>query len=460
MWSTPQGIPNLPDITHPQELIEFGNGLIKASLTLAVLVGFLAVAIALVSFALRQQQPEKTLFLGEWAIRYSALLKGLQHLALILTVLVVGFFFCSTLSNRYHHWEQQRISQVANTVAGDRLEQIAPRIRYAIEEPYTYYRWVDGEQVEVKSTRQVDRFLGTNGSQIQVKINQAKDVQNEKSVYIADFEANYEVVNRLKEKENFFFETSPPYGYSLLQDFRVERNGERLIPVNPGDYGFPFSLEPGETTSFRVTYKAQGGPRWIYNANGQLLSNFRLTVLANFPKADFASGIVPTETVEATGGRRFTWLFDDNVSVRNPFGVFTATESVRNTGVLPRLLILAPGLFLWWIVLLYLSLPMSLRDVAIASGIFFACLLTLTYASRIVDAKLGWFLISPILLVLVWGLGGDRRSSLAAAIATIAGGILPVMALLVPYSGLTLALAGLLSVSWLAARDWYGIGNR
>lgn len=100
MYSDPQGIPNLPDITHPQELIEFGNGLVKASLTLAILVGFLAVAIALVSFALRQQPAEKTLFLGEWAVRYSALLKGLQHLALILTVLVVGFFFCSTLSNR------------------------------------------------------------------------------------------------------------------------------------------------------------------------------------------------------------------------------------------------------------------------------------------------------------------------------------------------------------------------
>ncbi len=303
MWSNPQGIPNLPDITHPQEPIEFGNGVVKASLTLAILVGFLAVAIALISFALRQQQPEKTLFLGEWAIRYSALLKGLQHLALILTILVVGFFFCSTLSNRYHHWEQGRITEIANTVAGDRLEQTAPRIRYLIEEPYTYYRWVDGNQVEVKSTRLVDRFLGTTGSQIQVTINQAKDVQNEKAVYIADFQGNYEVVNLLKEKQNFFFEMSPPYGYSLLQDFRVERNGDRLVPVNPGDYGFPFSLEPGEKTSFQVTYKAQGGPRWIYNANGQLLSNFRLTTLANFPKAGFfqLQVVVPTETGGSDG---------------------------------------------------------------------------------------------------------------------------------------------------------------
>lgn len=453
MWSYPQGIPNLPDITHPQELIEFGNGIIKASLTLAFLVGCLGIAIALLSLALRRQQPETSIFIDEWITRYSALLKGLQHLFVILVILVIGFFFCSTLSNRYHHWEQARITQIANSVAGDRLEQTAPRVRYIIEEPYTYFNWENRQRVEVKSTRKVDRFLAISGSQIQVKIDQAKGVQNEKAVYIADFQADYQVVNKLGEKEDFFFEFRPPYRYSLLQDFRVEQNGEQLIQVNPGDYGFPFSLEPGEATSFRVRYQVQGSPRWVYNSSGQLLSNFQLTALANFPKADFASGIIPTETIEASDGRRFTWVFDGNVSVRHPFGVFTATDTVRNTGILPRLLILAPGLFLWWIILLYLSVPMTLQDVAIAAGVFFACLLTLTYCSRAIDPILAWGLISPVWLVFLWGLGNNRRVSLAAVIPTIAGGVLPVLGLLVPYSGLTLALAGLLSVSWLSVRQ-------
>jgi hypothetical protein len=189
---------------------------------------------------------------------------------------------------------------------------------------------------------------------------------------------------------------------------------------------------------------------------GQLLSNFRLTAFANFPNADFA-GALPTVTQEGVRERELTWIFEGNVSVRNPFGVFTATDRVRNTGVLPRLLLLAPAIFLWWILLLNLSLPLSLRDVAIVAGIFFACILTLTYTSRLIDARLAFTLICPILLGLVWGLGSNRQASLAAIICTIAGVALPIFGLLIPYSGLTLSLAGLLSGGWLAVQNWYKI---
>jgi uncharacterized membrane protein YjjP (DUF1212 family) len=98
---------------------------------------------------------------------------------------------------------------------------------------------------------------------------------------------------------------------------------------------------------------------------------------------------------------------------------------------------------------------MSLKNVAIAASIFFACLLTLTYLSRFMNAQLAWAMISLILLTLTWGLGYNRSASLAAIICTIAGAVLPVFGLLVPFSGLTLSLAGLLSAIWLAVRHWY-----
>ncbi|NEQ40717.1 MAG: hypothetical protein F6K40_32640 [Okeania sp. SIO3I5] len=465
MWQSSQGIPNIPDITHPEELIELGNQIIQASLILIILTFFLGIGIAIINFSIpSRQESEPNNLINELVSQYSSLLKKLPHLILVLILLVGGFFLCSTLSNRYHNWEQAKISKIAAGVAGDRasgtefyrLEQIAPKVRYIVEEPYTYYQWVENKQVEIKSTRNVDKFLNINASKIQVNINQAKDVQNLKAVYVVDFSAEYQVTNQLQNIQEFFFDIRPPYGYSLLQNFRVEQNNKRLIPTNPGNYSFPFNLSPEETINFKVNYQAQGAPRWIYNANNQLLSNFRLIALANFPKADFASGIVPTETIESNPGRKFTWVFDDNVSVKNPFGVFTATDSVKNTGILPRLLILAPLLFLWWLILLYFSLPLSLRDVAILGGIFFACLLTLTYFSRFMDAKFSWSLISPILLFLVWGLGSNRQASFAAIICTISGGILPIFALLIPYSGLTLSIAGLLSVVWLVVRHWYG----
>ncbi len=215
-------------------------------------------------------------------------------------------------------------------------------------------------------------------------------------------------------------------------------------------------MQPREETSLRVTYKAQGGPRWVYSAQGQLLSNFRLIAIANFAGANFASGIIPNDIKVDRKSTQFTWIFDDNVSVKNPFGVYTNTDPIRNTGIMPRLLLLAPALFLWWILLLYLSIPMSLKNVALAGGIFFACLLTLTYLARIINAEFAWTLISFILLALSWGLGANLRASLAALICTIAGAVLPVFGLLVSFSGLTLSLAGLLSAVWLAVLHLYG----
>jgi hypothetical protein len=239
-----------------------------------------------------------------------------------------------------------------------------------------------------------------------------------------------------------------------LQDYRIERNGQPLQPENQGEYRFPLRLAPGESTQFRVSYRAQGAPRWVYNAGGRLLSKFRLTVLADFANADFASGIVPSETKVEGRGTHFTWAFAENVSVQNPFGVFTATQRFRNTGILPRLLLLAPGILLWWLLLLYLTVPLRLQDVAIASGTFFACLLSLTYASRLFDAKLAWGLLMLLLLLCAWGLGQQRRARWGAVVATLSGAALPVMAFLVPYTGLTLGIAGLLSVGWLMIRGW------
>lgn len=456
MFQSSQGIPGLPDLTHPTELSQFGTQVLKASLLLVFLVGALGIAIALLSFSLRRDQLKQAIFLDQWVVRYSLLLRGLQHLALVLVLLVGGFFLCSTLANRYHYWEQARVAQVAESVAGDRLEQPAPQVRYVIQEPYTYTTQVDGKIVKVNDTREVSRFLTLAGSLVQVKLDQSTDAQNRRTIYRVEYTADYKVVNQLNDVNNFFFEVPPPNGYSLLQNFKVERDGTRLLQRNPGDYSFPFRLEPGQETTFLVTYKAQGGPRWVYNANGQLLSNFRLTALANFAGADFASGIVPTEINVEGLSTRFTWVFDENVSVKNPFGVFTSTDPIRHTGILPRLLLLIPAVFLWWLLLLYMSLPMTLRNVALAGGVFFACLLALTYLSRLMNAQLAWTVISLVLLTLAWGLGSNRRASLAAVICTIAGAVLPVFGLLVPLSGLTLSVAGFLSAVWLAVRHWYG----
>ncbi|HEY9747980.1 MAG TPA: hypothetical protein V6C63_04850, partial [Allocoleopsis sp.] len=440
MNPTSQGIPSLPDLTHPQELIQFGEQGMKLFLLFVVLTGLLGVAIALLNFSLGRRT--KILWTETWMPQYSLLLRTMQHATLILLITVSGFFLCSTLANRYHHWEQARIAAIASNVAGERLEHTAPQLRYTVEEPYTTNIVVNGQVVEEKRTQEVSRFLTPSQTQVEVKLRQTTDPVTNRLLYQVGFDGNYEVTNSLDTTEDFFFEAPPPVGYTLLQDYRVERSGQRLRSPQPGNYAFPLRLAPDETAQFHIVYQALGGPRWVYNAGSQLLSNFRLTALANFPGADFASGIVPTKMQPEGRGTRFTWEFADNVSVLNPFGVFTATAPVRNTGVLPRLLLLAPALLLWWLLVLYLSVPLRLRDVAIASGIFFASLLTLTYLSRLIPAAFAWAILAPVILILAWGLGRNQRAAIAAAIATISGAILPVFGLLVPFTGLTLSLAG------------------
>mgnify|MGYP003348595850 CR=1 FL=1 len=170
------------------------------------------------------------------------------------------------LFRSYHNWEQENIAKIAAQVAGDRLEQPSPQIRYTLEEPYTYDTPVDGKIVRVKNTRTVNRYLTLESSQIQVQLDQTTNAQNNQATYQVDFNATYQVTNPLEETRNFWFEVAPPQGYLLLQNFSVKESttGQRLTAIAPDDYAFPFTLEPGNTTTFKVTYQAQGGPRWVY----------------------------------------------------------------------------------------------------------------------------------------------------------------------------------------------------
>ncbi len=439
-----------PDLTHPQELLRSGQEFWKLTNGWILFLIGLGLVFAAINWSYaNRDRPD---WLGQTMVRYGQLFSGLQHILLVLMILTSGFFLCSTLANRYHHWEQDKITQVANSVSGERIEQFAPQVKYIVEEPYTTLTYLNGKPTEAERVRAVDRFLTPSASQATVDINQTTDPATQRYIYQSRFSANYKVTNTLEETQDFVFEASPPSGYTLLQNYRVERDRQRLEPKNQGEYQFPLRLAPKESTEFQVTYQAQGAPRWVFNANGRLLSKFALKITTHFPNPDFASGVVPTTTQVKGDQTEFVWTFEDNVSVQNPFGVFTATQRFRNTGILPRLLVLAPAVFLWWLLLLYCTVPMRLIDVVVAAAVFFACLLGLTYASRLLDPRWAWGILLWVLLRFGWEFGSRQQARWGAILVTLSGAILPVAALLVPYSGLTLAIAGIISVFWLITR--------
>lgn len=446
MESAPQGIPNLPDITQVPQILNLGGQLLSTWLLLATIVGAFGIVLAVLNWSAWGDTRSRVVW-RRWFGHYQQLLPILLHLLLVLALLTGGFLLCSTLANRYHYWEQSKISRDVAQVTGDRLEQTAPQVRYVVTENYIEERVIENNVViKQQKSRDVDKFLELTASQIQVEIDRAIDPQTKQLIYSSNYKAEYSFVNNLTKQEDFFLEARPPSGFRVLSGFIVERNGQRQF--SSSGYSFPFKLKPSQEVKFRVSYQAQSAPRWVYSAQDRSLSGLRLDIITNFPEVEFAGGIVPTEVKPEGNGTRFAWVYNFNVSALNPFGVFTGVGKVTNTGILPRLLILAPAVWLWWMLLLYLSVPLTFRDVSIGAGIFFACILALTYLSRFWFSWAVWLGLGLILLALTSKMAGKKTLG-----CTLAGAFLPIMALLSTFTGLGLAIAGLLSVSWLA---WQG----
>jgi hypothetical protein len=448
----------LPDLTQPQYL-----GKIASQLPVAVAI-FIAIAImltagmALVNFS-RQQQPQSRNFvLGEMAIGADRLLQVLQHTVLVSVIILGGFLFCSTLANRQGNWERARVAQTSPDIAGETIQQASPQVSYTTQEPYVYTTQLDGKLVKVQDKKDVTRQTAVSGSNLQVNISPIQDNSSDGKNYLIDFKGDYQVTNTAGITSQLVFQIAPPTGYSLLQNFDVEQNGKKLTPTNPGEYNFPLQVPPGRVGKLRVSYRAQGSPQWIYNPKDGSLANFGMTIATKVPRLNFLGGIIPTKVNTSGEQKIFTWAFDKNASVQKPFGVVAIPNATAESGALPLLLLIAPGILLWWVVLLYFSIPMRLTDVAICGLIFFASMFTLTYFSRLTNPLYAWIGISIGLLGLVWGLGRNNwRISVAAIICTIVGVIAPVSGFLIGYRGLTLSVAGLLSILWLTARNWYGL---
>ncbi|MDB5096854.1 MAG: hypothetical protein JWM80_1275 [Cyanobacteria bacterium RYN_339] len=440
----------LPDLTHPLELVAFAELVGKGAVGVAIALLALGLVLALFARALGGADPAPA-----WARGYDQLLRALPHAALALVLLGGLGAVCSTLANRAHHWEQDHIAAHARQVDGGRMEQPVPTVRYAIEEPYTVQVVQAGKPVELKRTRTLRRTVPLAGSAVDVVLEQLPDpVTPGKVTYKMAFKGDFEVTNPLIEPHHFEVVLPRPSGTTVLSGFKVEANGQRLTPVADDANAYAVDLAPNERKRYTITYEAQGGPRWIFDAQGQALSNFKLTTHAKFGGARFASGVAPSTTSNELGGTVFTWDFKENVAVANPFGVFTAIAPVDHAGVVPRLLFLAPGICAWWLLVLYLSAPPSLRQLPVAVIGFFSMILTLGYLSRAMPALVAWVLVAAGLLALAYALEGRTR----AVVATFVAAALPLLALLLDHTGLTLSVAAVLSAGWLAVSNRAGDG--
>ena len=447
----------LPDLTQPQYLNQIATELPLAIAIFTIIAITLGAGMALISFSQRNQpQSQTNMVFGDLTIQADRLVSILQHIVLVSVLMLSGFLFCSTLANRQNSWEATKITTNSPKVAEEIIQQTSPLVSYSTLEPYSYTTQLEGKLVKVQDNKDVTRTTTVSSSNLQVRIDPIQNKPEDRTSYSIDFKGEYQITNPITTTDKFTFQINPPSGYTLLQNFSVEQNGQKLV-ASPPENRYALKIAPNTIARIFVNYRAQGSPQWVYNAKETALSNFRMAISTEVPRINFISSVAPTK-VETKGTQKtFNWIFERNASVQKPFGVAMSADAPPQTGALSLFLMLAPGIFLWWILLLYFSIPIDLKNVALAGFTFFISIFVFTYFSRLTNPLYVWGGVSFGLLCLVWGLGRSNwRASIAAVICTIAGVIIPVYGFSIGDRGLVISIAAIISIIWLAIRNWHG----
>jgi hypothetical protein len=455
--------PEMSSVTSPGQLNAIANGIpLGIILFFAVLLG-LGVAIALINFSLKPQQESSVVAMGGWIIRYTDLVKLLQHVAVVSSILIAGIFVCNIVANDYSVWEQNKFPRSAATA--QQIEQMAPQISYTVKEPAKLETKEGEPPTVIAPEKEIPRFLPVSSSNIQVAINKNRVRGLEKWIYTTDFVGEYEARNITPSNVEFLLKMAPPKGAYIVQSYVVEQDGRRISANSAGEYEYLIQIANNGTTKIKTSYQAQGAPRWLYVTRGELLERFQLAIATNFNNIASASGLMPSYIEKRPKGKTFTWTIPGNATIPYPIGASTPNILPSQVGAIPKVIFYAPGVWLWWLVLLYFSVPLYLKDVLITAGVLAAGVSTLAYAMRLFKTELVgvaatpelvWPVIAVLLLFSAWGLGKDKRTKFAAIACTIAGLIVPVFGLLSIYQGVLLSLAVLLSAFWLVAINWYG----
>ncbi len=457
-------LPKLPDLTQTNQLISIASSFGLGLVVLALLVIGLGMALALINFGLKPKQVSAVVVLDRWTIRYTELLQLLQTAALI-AILSVGLFLCcGTLANRYQVWEQTRFGGPVVTSA---IEQAAPQIEYTATEPYSYNTQLDGKLVKVQDSKAVKKIMLPSASNLRLKMIATEN----RNLAEIDFAGNYQIKNTASAAANstLLLQMRPPQGLGVVENFTVQKDGQRILPQQGSDYNFPLTLAPGATGQIQVNYRGQGSPRWLYRTQGQLLSKLQLAIETNLKNVDGIGSLMPTQVENKGSNRVLTWVFGDNAAVDRPFGAGTKMVADPQAGILPGLLSIAPALWLWWLALLLMAMPLGLRDMTASAGVFLALISALTYGSRLMRTDYVLPYLTPqtlwlglTALVIVMGIGLARQRQVAAnvALAALVGLVLPVFGLLGQYRGPIIGLAALMSIGWLATPRWYGRTRR
>src|SRR5690242_19387374 len=138
------------------------------------------------------------------------------------------------------------------------------------------------------------------------------------STYVVDFSGLYTFRNPMNDSHAVRFQIHFPSKHAIYDGLTIEWNGRPLPFTANRDSAFVSTvLAPGQTASFRASYRSQGLDSWRYNLGDDVTQtrNFELTMNTNFKAIDFpASTLAATEKRKTKTGWELVWRYRNLIS--------------------------------------------------------------------------------------------------------------------------------------------------
>lgn len=434
-----------PDLTHPTEwLSAWGQLLHGGGWLLAAIIAF-GLVLAALAWATRRDggSVAETASAG-----YAQLIAQLPRAGLAGGLVLVAVLACGTLANRAHHDEQRARASILASYPDEKMIQAAPRFGHLETVNYKRRVLVDKKFVEVDNFVREDRKHFLTASDVRAEIHGIKDpVRAGRERFAVTFSATYKVANPLDREQQFYFDITGPQAASVVHELAISAAGRPLSPQAEGGERYWLTLPAKGQQDLTFKYRAEGVPRWVYDASAERLSNFKLTIVNDLGNARFASGVAPTTRASTQLGDEMTWAYPVNATITEPLGIFTAAGELPMAGLLPRWLLLAPALLGGWLLVLAFTTRLKARDLLLAGTLFASAVLVTYVLGRVMPPAVAFLLGGAVVLFLADSLDDD---GLRARIVTLLALVLPGLAFAMPYAAPVLALAMVALAAWLA----------
>jgi len=227
--------------------------------------------------------------------------------------------------------------------------------------------------------------------------------------YAIEFDGSYTVENNSLSEQEAQVDFEFPDPDATYDNFSVSINGKAIELIVDTAKGIheKFIIVPGQSSSFRISYKTRGLNSWLYkpNVGSSRIKNLNLSVQTNFENIDYPeSSLSPSQSLQSGQGMLVKWVADDLITAQD-IGILVP-EKINPGPLTTRITYFAPVCLLFFFIMMVTI--NVVRDVNIhpmhylfvAAG-FFSFHLLLSYLVGLLDIHLSFLISTAASMILV-----------------------------------------------------------